>query len=49
VAETLGHKVRRLVRTKIEFLEIGHLKPGQWRELTPREVTLLKEGKTRSK
>jgi pseudouridine synthase len=46
VAETLGHQVKRLVRTKIEFLEIGHLKPGQWRELSPREVKLLKEGKS---
>ncbi len=48
VASALGHPVKRLVRTKIEFLEIGHLRPGQWRELSPREVKLLKEGKRRS-
>jgi 23S rRNA pseudouridine2605 synthase len=43
VASLLGHPVKRLVRTRIEFLEIGHLKPGQWRTLSPKEVRLLKE------
>ncbi len=42
VAAMLGHPVKRLIRDKIEFLELGHLKPGQWRELTPREVQQLK-------
>ena len=49
VAERLGHPVKRLVRTKIEFLEIGHLKPGQWRELTPVEVQRLKESRRKTR
>lgn len=43
VAGMLGHPVRRLIREKIEFLEIGHLKPGQWRLLSPKEVQRLKQ------
>lgn len=43
VAGILGHPAKRLIRVKIEMLEIGHLKPGEWRELTPREVELLKQ------
>ncbi len=42
VAGILGHPVRRLIRTQIEFLQIGHLKPGQWRTLSPKEVQQLK-------
>jgi pseudouridine synthase len=47
VALLLGHAVKRLTRVKIEFLEIGHLRPGQWRELSPKEVQLLKKKRTR--
>jgi 23S rRNA pseudouridine2605 synthase len=43
VSSLLGHPVKRLIRVKIDFLEIGHLKPGQWRELTPTEVRRLKQ------
>jgi 23S rRNA pseudouridine2605 synthase len=43
VASLLGHPVKQLIRTRIEFLEIGHLRPGQWRTLSPKEVHLLKE------
>jgi 23S rRNA pseudouridine2605 synthase len=43
VASLLGHPVKQLIRTRIEFLEIGHLRPGQWRTLSPKEVRLLKE------
>ncbi len=43
VAAMLGHPVKRLIREKIEFLELGHLKPGQWRELSAREVQQLKQ------
>jgi len=42
IASQLGHPVKRLIRTKIEMLEIGRLRPGQWRELSPREVRQLK-------
>lgn len=31
----------KLMRTKIEFLEIGDLKPGEYRELKPNEVKKL--------
>jgi 23S rRNA pseudouridine2605 synthase len=43
VASLLGHPVKQLIRTRIEFLEIGHLRPGQWRTLSAKEVRLLKE------
>jgi 23S rRNA pseudouridine2605 synthase len=43
VASMLGHPVKQLIRTRIEFLEIGHLRPGQWRTLSSKEVRLLKE------
>lgn len=42
IASQLGHPVKRLIRTKIEMLEIGRLRPGEWRELSPREVRQLK-------
>jgi 23S rRNA pseudouridine2605 synthase len=34
---TLGHEVLRLQRISIGNLELGDLKPGCWRELTPEE------------
>lgn len=43
VANLLGHTVKRLIRVKIDFLEIGHLRAGQWRTLTPAEVRRLKQ------
>ena len=43
VAGMLGHPVKRLVREKIEFLEVGHLQPGQWRTLSAQEVRMLKD------
>lgn len=42
VAAALGHPVRRLTRTHIGRLALGDLAPGQWRELTPKEVLALK-------
>lgn len=42
IASQLGHPVKRLIRTKIEMLEIGHLRPGEWRELSPAEIRMLK-------
>jgi 23S rRNA pseudouridine2605 synthase len=41
--ETLGHPVRRLIRTHIGPLAMGDLPPGHWRELTRDEVALLKK------
>jgi len=36
--EAANLPLRRLMRTKIENLEIGNLKPGEYRELKPHEV-----------
>lgn len=33
-----GRLVEKLRRTKIGFLELGEMKPGDWRSLNPREV-----------
>ncbi len=39
----VGHKVRELTRVKIGPLEIGRLKPGEFRMLSPREVESLRK------
>ncbi len=41
IAAEFGHPVRRLVRERIGPLELGGLKSGEWRYLTPREVSAL--------
>ena len=41
VAAALGHPVQSLVRTHIGMLSVEGLRPGEWRELTPREVHAL--------
>lgn len=38
----VGHKVRELTRIKIGPLELGRLKPGEFRLLAPREVDMLR-------
>lgn len=42
MAEAVGHPVRRLVRTRIGPLRVGRLAPGEWRPLSPEEVTALR-------
>jgi pseudouridine synthase len=42
VGMKLGHRVRRLLRTHIGMLPLGELRPGEWRELSPADVRLLK-------
>lgn len=37
----VGHPVRSLVRVRMGPLALGRLRPGEWRELTPREVEAL--------
>ncbi len=37
-----GVQVRRLVREAIGPIQLGHLRPGQWRHLRPREVAALR-------
>jgi len=49
IANMLGHPVRQLVRQRIGPLELGRLKPGEWRYLTPAEVASLREQVERSK
>ncbi|MBI2842503.1 MAG: rRNA pseudouridine synthase [Armatimonadetes bacterium] len=39
----VGHKVERLVRTKIDGIEAGDLPVGAWRHLTAEEIKRLKE------
>jgi pseudouridine synthase len=41
--ETVGHRVRRLVRVSIGPIRLGGLKPGQWRALSPDEVEWLRK------
>lgn len=41
IAAALGHPVHRLLRTQIGKLEIGTLRPGEWRELDARDVQAL--------
>jgi pseudouridine synthase len=43
VAELLGHPAKQLIRVKIDFLDIGRLKPGEWRKLSAAEVRRLKQ------
>jgi 23S rRNA pseudouridine2605 synthase len=38
----VGHPVRSLVRVRMGPLTLGRMRPGEWRELTPREVRALK-------
>jgi len=42
--EALGHRVVRLRRVAFGPIALGHLRPGQWRPLTAREVAQLRAG-----
>lgn len=42
IASALGHPVRHLTRTHIGRLGMGELRPGQWRELDAKDVSLLR-------
>jgi 23S rRNA pseudouridine2605 synthase len=39
--EAIGHPVMRLTRVRIGTIRIGHMKPGDLRELTPKEIASL--------
>jgi 23S rRNA pseudouridine2605 synthase len=41
IAAILSHPVKRLTRTHIGKLEVGKLKPGEWRELGAEDLELL--------
>lgn len=38
MCEYLGYDVKKLKRSRIMQVELGQLKPGQWRDLTPTEM-----------
>ncbi len=40
--EALGHRVVRLRRVAFGPIELGRLRPGEWRALAPREVAALR-------
>jgi len=42
VAAMLGYPVRRLIRVRIGPVDLGDLKPGSWRHLTPSERGALR-------
>jgi 23S rRNA pseudouridine2605 synthase len=42
--EAVGHRVKRLHRSRYGPLEVGGLEPGAWRELEPSEVESLRRG-----
>jgi 23S rRNA pseudouridine2605 synthase len=42
MCEAVGHPVRRLERIRFGPLELGSLREGDWRELTPEEVSALR-------
>jgi 16S rRNA U516 pseudouridylate synthase RsuA-like enzyme len=49
MCEAVGHPVHALRRVRIGPLEDRTLKPGQWRELTEREIQALKHASAKFK
>lgn len=49
IANILGHSVTKLERKKIGPISLGNLKMGDWRHLTPGEVSALKKAVQASK
>ena len=43
IAAMLGHPATKLIREEIGPIQLGTLKPGQWKHLTNEEVQSLKE------
>jgi 23S rRNA pseudouridine2604 synthase len=43
MSEAFGYRVQKLTRVRIMNIEIGHLKPGRWRNLTPVELSGLQK------
>jgi 23S rRNA pseudouridine2605 synthase len=44
---SVGHSVRRLTRVRMGPITLGDLRPGHWRELTPKELDKLKAVSTK--
>ena len=47
--EALGHEVTKLMRVAFGGVELGSLQPGEWREVTHREVTEATEFTTKKR
>jgi len=47
IFDQIGHPVLRLVRRRLGPIELGGLRRGRWRKLSPREVTALRRGWSR--
>jgi 23S rRNA pseudouridine2605 synthase len=43
MGEAVGHPVIRLSRVRYDGLDLGGLAPGEWRELSPEEMSRLGE------
>ena len=43
MCEYLGYEVTKLKRTRIMNVSLGNLKPGEWRELTQKEMNLINQ------
>ena len=46
MASQFGYRVKQLVRVRIGNVKLGHLKAGQWRNLTDVELRGLLPGRT---
>jgi len=46
MASQFGYRVKTLLRTRIVNIKLGHLKPGQWRNLTDAELRGLLPGRS---
>ena len=45
--EAVGHPVQRLKRIRFDGVELGEMKPGEWRDLTSAEISTLTSGSQR--
>ena len=43
MCEALGYEVKELIRTRVMNIELGDLKPGQYRKVTDQELNELYE------
>src|SRR5690606_918248 len=46
MASQFGHRVKHLLRVRVGTVKLGHLKPGQWRNLTDAELRGLLPDRT---
>ena len=41
----MANRICRLIRTRIGAFDLGPIRPGQWKVLTPREIARLEADK----